>query len=214
MYLLAGFVGCLLFLTVEAEVGKCSYLPFKTETSQCMLYNVTCKCDTYEARHYEAATWVTTTVRSWSMDYACYVAFMRLYKYICGENDQGKSIEMTSPVVMKIGEEKWLWEEQDYQMSFLLPKEHQAYPPEPTDHDVLIYKSPAFDVYVRSYGGWMFSLSDSHQSGELMYDLEMSGASFEPDCHFGIAYNGPKTLFNRHNEVWVPVTGKPHCPYK
>ncbi|XP_077590957.1 heme-binding protein 2 [Stigmatopora nigra] len=175
------------------------------------MYNVTCKADTYEARHYGSSTWVTTKVKSCSMDYACYIAFKRLYKYICGENEAGKTIEMTAPVVVKVGEEKWFWEEQEYEMSFLLPRDCQANPPKPTNDEVFIERMPAFDVYVRSYGGWMFSMSDSHQNGELMYDLMKNRAPFIPDCHFGVGYNSPNVMLDRHNEVWVIAEGKPVC---
>ncbi|XP_077382905.1 heme-binding protein 2 [Festucalex cinctus] len=211
MFLLAGLVGCLLALTAEARVGNCSELSFCTETSQCLLFKVICKTDKYEARHYESAKWVSTTEYSWSMDIACMNAFMRLYYYIDGENVNGQKIQMTSPVVVKIGEKKWFWEEKEFTMSFLLSKEHQDNPPMPLDRRVFLSDTPPLNVYVRSYGGWMNSLSDCHHSDVLMYDLMKDGAYFKDDCHFAAGYNSPMTMWNRHNEVWVIAKGDPVC---
>uniref|UniRef100_A0A3Q2YCT7 Heme-binding protein 1 n=1 Tax=Hippocampus comes TaxID=109280 RepID=A0A3Q2YCT7_HIPCM len=212
-FLLAALVGCLLALTAEARIGNCSELSFYTETSQCLLFKVICETNKYEVRRYEAAKWVTTTEWSWSMDIACMNAFMRLFDYISGENENGQKIEMTAPVVIKIDEEKkWFWEAKQYTMSFLLPKEHQANPPTPKDNQVFISDTPALNVYVRSYGGWMTSWTDCHHKEALMYDLMKDGASFKGNCHFGVGYNSPMTLWwNRHNEVWVIAEGNPVC---
>ncbi|XP_068509589.1 heme-binding protein 2 [Syngnathus scovelli] len=211
MFLLAGLVGCLLALTAEARVGNCSELSFMTETNQCMLFKVMCKTDKYEVRHYEAAKWVSTRVSSWSMDIACMKGFMRLYRYIDGQNENGQKIEMTSPVLIKMGMKKWFWEEKEFIISFLLPMEHQAYPPMPTDYEVFFYDMPAVNVYVRSYGGWLNSLSDCHHSEGLMYDLMKVGARFKDDCHYGAGYNSPMTMWERHNEVWVITEDEPVC---
>ncbi|XP_061604349.1 heme-binding protein 2 [Phyllopteryx taeniolatus] len=211
MFLLAGLVGCLLSLTAEARVGNCSEMPFFTETSQCLMFKVICKTDTYEARHYDAAKWVSTTESYWSMDIACMRAFTRLYKYISGENEMGQKIQMTTPVVVKMGEKKWFWQTKEFTVSFLLPREHLANPPVPTNDKVFLSESPAQNVYVRSYGGWMNSLSDCHENEALMYDLMKNGASFKEDCHFGVGYNSPWTMFNRHNEVWLMIEDDPVC---
>ncbi|XP_061556672.1 heme-binding protein 2 [Phycodurus eques] len=186
-------------------------MSFFTETSQCLMFKVICKTDTYEARHYDAAKWVSTTESYWSMDIACMRAFMRLYKYISGENEMGQKIQMTTPVVVKMGEKKWFWQTKEFTVSFLLPREHLANPPVPTNDKVFLSESPAQNVYVRTYSGWMNSLSDCHENEALMYDLMKNAASFKEDCHFGVGYNSPWTMFNRRNEVWLMIEDDPVC---
>lgn len=43
---------------------------------------------------------------------------------------------MTSPVLVKMPDKKSFWRMGTYTMSFLLPAEHQANPPKPTDGEV------------------------------------------------------------------------------
>ena len=43
---------------------------------------------------------------------------------------------MTSPVLMKMPDDKRFWQTGVYKMGFLLPAEHQKNPPNPTDEAV------------------------------------------------------------------------------
>lgn len=48
-------------------------------------------------------------------------------------------VEMTAPVLMKMeNQHKYFWQKKVFSMSFLLPSEHQASPPAPTDDKVRI----------------------------------------------------------------------------
>ncbi|XP_034566714.1 heme-binding protein 2 [Notolabrus celidotus] len=210
MILLSGLVGVLLVLTAEAGVGKSSPDNFCTETKECLTFEKICETDDYEVRHYGPVKWVSTKEESWSMDYASMKAFGRLFNYISGENAEGKKIEMTAPVVVDVPD-KWFWEKGIYTMSFLLPSDHQSNPPMPTDKEVYIHESPDMKVYVQSYGGWMTCVSDGWHAHSLCESLDMADAKYDKDIHYGVGYNSPMALFNRHNEVWYVVKGEPMC---
>nr|XP_061838254.1 heme-binding protein 2 [Nerophis lumbriciformis] len=210
MFLLAGLVGFLLALRAEAEYGEYSEMSYCTETEECLMFDLVCETPYYQVRHYKAMKWVTTTERSFLMEFATMKAFKRLYKYIDGENENGQKIEMTAPVIVKMVDKKF-WEMGEYTVSFLLPMEHQANPPRPKDSKVVFYNSEDTNMYVSSYGGWMTSVCDYNEAYKLKKYLMSDGAYFKKDCHYGAAYNSPMTLWNRHNEVWFPAMGDPVC---
>lgn len=47
---------------------------------------------TSQVRHYESVKWVSTDETSYAMEFAAPRAFMRLFKYIKGENEGGKCV--------------------------------------------------------------------------------------------------------------------------
>ncbi|XP_072225618.1 heme-binding protein 2 [Leuresthes tenuis] len=211
MIYLTGLVGFLLVLTAEARVGNSSQLEFCTETEECLLFDLVCETDKYEVRHYDSVKWISTDMTSYAMEFAAPRAFSRLFKYITGENEAGKKIQMTSPVIVKIPEKKF-WERGAFTMSFLLPAEHQMNPPKPNNDDVYINEMPEMNVYVLTYGGWMTSMADNRKSDELSSALNSVNAKYTKGFHHAAGYNSPMTMFKRHNEVWYVVEGDPVCP--
>ncbi|XP_071007662.1 heme-binding protein 2-like [Oncorhynchus clarkii lewisi] len=151
MVYLAGLVGLVLILTAEARVGNSSESRFCTESKECLLYDLVCKNDDYEVRHYDSVKWVSTDEEAYFMDKATYTAFRRLFNYITGSNKAGVNIDMTAPVTVKIEEKKW--GSSVFTLSFLLPSTHQMSPPQPTDDKVYFTEMPDMKVYVRGYGG-------------------------------------------------------------
>ncbi|XP_026214897.1 heme-binding protein 2 [Anabas testudineus] len=210
MIYLSGLVGFLLVLTAEARVGNSSELEFCFETKQCLLHDLICKTDNYEARHYDSVNWVSTEETSFFMELALYRAFGRLFEYITGANENGQKIEMTAPVVVKVVD-KSFWERGVYTMSFLLPAEYQANPPKPTDSKVYIHKTPDMKVYVQGYGGWLTQFSDKNTASKLSSALNSAGAEYKKGFHYAVGFNSPMTIFNRHNEVWFVVEDDPAC---
>ncbi|KAM6914012.1 heme-binding protein 2 [Lycodopsis pacificus] len=205
MICLSVLVGFLLVLTAEARVGNSSELEFCCETEQCLLFDLICKTDDYEVRHYDSANWVSTKETSWFPDIAAIKAFKRLLAYIAGNN-----IKMTAPVLVKHTPTSF-WQPGTCTMSFLLPVEHQKNPPKPTDAKVYTKEMPDMNVYVRSYGGWMMSWTEKNQADNLRNDLDKVGAEYKESFHYSAAYNSPMKLFNRHNEVWYLVEDEPMC---
>ncbi|KAM6904425.1 heme-binding protein 2 [Xenentodon cancila] len=210
MIYLTGLVGFLLVLTAEARVGNSSQLQFCSETQECLLFDLVCEIGEYEVRHYDSVKWVSTEETSFAMELASPKMFMRLFRYITGENELGKKIEMTAPVVVKMPEKKF-WERGVYTMSFLLPAEHQKSPPKPTSSSLYINETPAMNVYALSYGGWMTTISDKQKANELSAALDKNNAKYKK-THAAVGYNSPMTLFNRHNEVWFVADGEAVCP--
>ncbi|XP_068193315.1 heme-binding protein 2 [Antennarius striatus] len=203
---LFGLIGFLLVLTTESRVGDSSQLPFCSETQQCLLFDLMCKTDQYEVRHYESVKWVTTEEASWFMETASMGAFWRLYQYISDNR-----IDMTSPVIIKINhtEPQW-WMPKFFSMSFLLPAEHQKNPPKPTNDQVRIVEMPDMKVYVKSYSGWMTTASDSYNADQLPSALPAT-AKYNKAYHYAAGYNSPMTMLNRHNEVWFVAEGEAEC---
>nr|ACO10680.1 Heme-binding protein 2 [Caligus rogercresseyi] len=212
MVYLAGLVGLVLILTAEARVGNSSESRFCTESKECLLYDLVCKNDDYEVRHYNSVKWVSTDEEAYFMDKATYTAFRRLFNYITGSNKAGVNIDMTAPVTVKIEEKKKMWGSSVFTLSFLLPSTHQMTPPQPTDDKVYFTEMPDMKVYVRSYGGWMMSLTSSVNSMLLKRQLDKAQATYNKDYHYGVGYDSPKKILNRHNEVWYMVEGEPVCP--
>ncbi|XP_020496582.1 heme-binding protein 2 [Labrus bergylta] len=211
MIFLSGLAGILLVLTAEAKVGKSSQGKYCSETEECLLFDLICETDSYELRHYSSVKWVSTNETGYIMDFALMRAFKRLFGYITGQNMQGKKIEMTAPVVVKVIDQKSFWEERVFRMSFLLPSEHQMTPPKPTDDKVFIQEWPEMKVYVKSYGGWMTSLSDKMKASSLCSSLDSAGSQYNKEYHYAVGYDSPMKLFNRHNEVWLVAEGDPEC---
>ncbi|TNN43794.1 Heme-binding protein 2 [Liparis tanakae] len=79
------------------------------------------------------------------------------------------------------------------------------------DYEVFINNIADMQVYVRSYGGWMMSWTDKNQAETLSSALKSAGAEFDRSFHYGVGYNSPMMVFNRHNEVWYVVQDDPVC---
>ncbi|XP_047427936.1 heme-binding protein 2 [Mugil cephalus] len=204
-------VGFLLALTAEARVGNSSELEFCFETEQCLVFDLICKTPDYEVRRYGSVKWVSTSEKSYFMEFAAPRAFSRLFKYITGENEAGVKIEMTAPVIVKMPV-KSFWQSGVYTMSFLLPAEHQQNPPQPTNAAVFIQETPEMGMYVKSYGGWMTTMADNSKASSLSSTLDASDAKYAKGFHYAVGYNSPMTMFNRHNEVWFIAEDEPVCP--
>lgn len=200
-------------VTVDGRVGdSTSESSYCTETKECFLFDLVCKGDGYEVRHYDAAKWVTTEAESRFMEIAVSRAFRKLYKYITGENEAGANIDMTAPVIIKVNESARVWQSSVYVLSFLLPSKYQANPPMPTDTSVYLTDTPDMKVYVKSYGGWMISAVAKSQAESLKTSLDNVQATYETEYRYDVGYNSPMKIMNRHNEAWFIVKGEPVCP--
>ncbi|KAK1153986.1 heme-binding protein 2 isoform X2 [Acipenser oxyrinchus oxyrinchus] len=204
-----GFVLFSLLIATQANIRatatKC------IETKECSAYDVICKNADYEVRHYNASKWVSTSVQSYFMEMAAYDGFRKLFKYITGANAGGVHIDMTSPVLIKKSEARNMWEPVTYTISFLLPAAYQDAAPAPINGDVHFLEMPEMYAYVKSFGGWMLSVNAKLYSNLLSRELNAASASYNTTFYYGAGYNSPRTVFNRHNEVWYIAEGKPKC---
>ncbi|XP_056308027.1 heme-binding protein 2 [Danio aesculapii] len=213
MNCLIGVVVLLIAVTVDGRIGdSTSESSYCSETKECLLFDLVCAGSDYEVRHYDAAKWVTTEAESYVMEVAVSRAFRKLFKYITGENEAGAKIDMTAPVTIKVNGSSNMWQSSVYVLSFLLPSNYQSKPPRPTDPSVYFTDSPDMNVYVKSFGGWMFSVVSKYQTQSLKTALDNAQATYETEYHYNVGYNSPMKIMNRHNEVWFIVKGEPVCP--
>ncbi|KAJ8001445.1 hypothetical protein DPEC_G00169570 [Dallia pectoralis] len=195
---LMGLVG------VEGGVGPSGNSTFCTESKECLEYELVCKTDDYEVRHFSPTRWVSTDAEAYFMGVGAAMAFRRLYQYITGANNQGVQMEMTAPVLVRIPEETQVWAPAIYTLSFLLPSAYQNKTPTPTNDKLYFTDMPATDVYVRSYGGWMLSVTSKLHAHLMTKELARVGAAYNHTYHYGVGYDSPLKLQNRHNEVCPP----------
>ncbi|XP_036398352.1 heme-binding protein 2-like [Megalops cyprinoides] len=206
----AGLLVFLLTVAAEAGLGPGNSSSLCPEAKECLQFDTICKTSGYEVRHYGPSKWVSTDAEALFMEVGTTVAFRRLFNYITGANSDGAIIDMTAPVLVKIPAEKRL-KPTVYTLSFLLPSAYQENPPIPTNEKVYFTDMPDMTVYVRSYGGWMLSLTSRLHSHLLKKDLNSVQASYNSTFHYGAGYNSPRRLFHRHNEVWYVTEGAPVC---
>merc|ERR1739838_646466 len=208
MILIPGLVGLLLVLTADARLGYSSQLSTVcTETKECLLYDRICENENYEVRYYSSLKWVSTDASGLLMGVPTIEAFMRLFRYIRGTNEQSATIDMTSPVILKMNSNS-----NSYTMSFLLPSEHQANPPRPTDEQVYFTDMPDMKVYVIKYGLWITAASHELESYYLRGYLDKAGATYNRQFNYAVGYDSPMKMVDRHNEVWYVVEGAHVCP--
>merc|ERR1719229_1558725 len=89
---------------------------------KCPQYTVINSTKEYELREYAPSQWVTTNVKGMDYNEAIRPMFMRLFRYISGENDKKQKVPMTAPVIdriMPVG--KTTECKKDFTMSFFVP---------------------------------------------------------------------------------------------
>jgi hypothetical protein len=110
-------------------------------------------------------------------------SFMKLFKYIDGNNHNNSKIAMTTPVFMH----------PDNRMSFVLPKENRDTPPEPLSTDVTIESVEAFTAAVVSFNGRLNkSLVNTHTQELRAWIVQK-----------GLEENG-ETILAQYDPPWTP----------
>ncbi|XP_055999407.1 heme-binding protein 2-like [Ostrea edulis] len=165
-------------------------------------YEVLSSENNYEKRKYQAAKWVSTSVQSMQHDDARSIGFQRLFKYITGNNQSEKKIEMTAPVSTKVEPGAGPNCENTFTVSFFIPPEHQENPPQPKNPDVFVEERPGFEAYVRTFGGFANEESWVTEARKLSEDLKEKTEEIRQDYWYSAGYNSPFQLFGRTNEIW------------
>eukprot|EP00958_Prasinococcus_capsulatus_P019926 scaffold2535_cov336-Prasinococcus_capsulatus_cf.AAC.2 len=151
-------------------------------------------------------------------------AFMRLFDYISGENEQNVEIAMTAPVLSKLtpgqgpfcsnaitvrsssGMQQRARSLLRNDVSFFMPFDFQDNPPKPSSPDCFLTYMPAMDVYVSSFstpppgpdGDTVISQAYSAVNGLAAQGVTVSDTPF-----FVAAYDPPFRLVDRHDEIWL-----------
>ncbi|MGH0155097.1 UNVERIFIED_CONTAM: hypothetical protein FKN15_038774 [Acipenser sinensis] len=155
---------------------------------------------TFEVRSYEASHWMTTEVEGKYMN-AVSKGFMRLFRYIQGDNEAGQKIPMTAPVAVVVyPTAEGTGMTNNHSISFFVPPASD--PPKPKDARIHTLSVPAGTLYVRSFGGFAMGTTNVDQAKALADDLKAEGLSFDEKSFVAAGYDPPFRPFNRHNEVW------------
>merc|ERR1712060_76545 len=151
-----------------------------------------------EIRSYPESYWTATTVTGKNMDSAESEAFMRLFRYISGDNERNEKIEMTVPVLASVVPGQGPFCEENFTYHFYLPREFQQDPPKPTDDRVVNMKLPALNVAVSSYSGWSNEQAVITNGRALFETLREKNVAFNSDMFYTAGYDSPFRLIDRH----------------
>jgi hypothetical protein len=155
----------------------------------------------FEIRFYPAATFAKIYSQGTNYKSVASSGFRKLAGYIFGGNDQGKSIAMTSPVRMEIGN-------QGSTMSFVMPEKYTSSDlPKPKDSGVHIVKSSPQYVAVIRFGGYADDEKITEKRDELLALIQKKGIKVAGEYSF-LGYNAPFQFWGRKNEVVIPIEWK------
>ena len=151
-----------------------------------------------ELRSYPPTTWVSTNTSGISYDKAVTDGFMRLFRYISGENMPQKKVAMTAPVIVEVVPGPGPTCGTDFIVSFYSPT---PTPPEPSSKLVYIEQGEAAKYYVLTFGGWATEREVLKKAQELTDILTSLGRKFDASSFITAGYDSPFRLLRRHNEI-------------
>lgn len=176
-------------------------------------YVVIIKDKEFEVREYAPHVLAETLVEG-NMGKAGNKAFMKLFRYISGDNvsrskvamtapvsqrPTGEKIQMTAPVAQQRAQDKWV-------VSFMMPETYTLSTlPQPQDASVTLRQVPAQRMAVVRYSGTWSEKNYSSHKLELESWMRRVGLTSTGDSIWA-RYNPPFTpWFLRRNEVLIPV---------
>eukprot|EP01012_Entosiphon_sulcatum_P047438 TRINITY_DN643_c0_g1_i1.p3 TRINITY_DN643_c0_g1~~TRINITY_DN643_c0_g1_i1.p3 ORF type:complete len:212 (+),score=45.88 TRINITY_DN643_c0_g1_i1:68-703(+) len=177
---------------------------------ECPVYTVVNRTGNVEIRTYEPAYWVSTNYSGADNDAyrtATETCFHRLFDYISGQNANHQSINMTAPVTVRIYPGAGPNCNTTFTVSFFVPFAYQGKAPAPSSNLVFLDLVPAATVATLSYGGF----SEDWQTevlprfSDLIQFLDSHQVKYDATRLETAVYDGPYTIINRHNEVWLPL---------
>eukprot|EP00127_Corallochytrium_limacisporum_P001565 Clim_evm18s66 gene=Clim_evmTU18s66 len=172
----------------------------------CPPYQVNGDIDGFEVRTYRAGKWAVDTEEGKVVMHALRDGFMKLFKYIGGNNSDKQKIDMTAPVRAKITAGDGPFCKDTVEVGFYNPYIYQkegAKVPTPTDNDVSIEESPEMKVVVNQFGGYANDEEIHAKVRELAEVLSKHDIKFNAKAFYFAGYDSPFKFWKRHNEVWV-----------
>ena len=172
---------------------------FSNEQKNIEMYPYTVKqeYDDFEIREYESSLFSTVKLPSSKYETASNDGFRMLAGYIFGGNENNKSIAMTSPVAMSLGD--------SMTMMFMVPAEYSLETlPKPNESRINFQQVPAKTVAAISFGGWSNDEKIQNYKTQLIAALDAERVSYSDRFYF-LGYNAPFEVFNRRNEVIVEL---------
>jgi hypothetical protein len=167
----------------------------KTETQT---YRVVKVEEKFEIRYYPVATMAMVSTQSSSYKELGNKGFRKLAGFIFGGNNENKSIAMTSPVHMEMGDSVGT-------MAFVLPKNYSiANLPKPNDTSIVIKTSSAEYVAAIAFGGFANTNKIEEHINILKEILKDKNINHSNNFRY-LGYNPPYQLLGRKNEIIVSI---------
>merc|ERR1711962_402156 len=168
-------------------------------------YTVITSSEGFEEREYEPCMWAVIDSTADTVKEATSAAFMKLLKYISGNNKEGVNVSMTAPVMVfhQPGEDgDWKSFKKDIKVGFMVPVDNREKPPSPPDDvPITIRETPTTRVYVRKYGGFSKEEIALAEVAKLREALGTEHKYKDGLCYF-CGYDSPMTMIGRRNEIW------------
>ncbi len=151
----------------------------------------------YDTLHLAKVSMPTSDKRSKNMD----GGFMKLFRFIDGQNERDEKISMTTPVIIERGEK-------ESSMSFVMPQKSVAKGLPVPKGEVKLDQIPAVKIVALRFSGVSNSTKEAAQLEVLQAWAAKEGIMVEGTPLFAF-YDPPWTLgFMRRNEVLLRVKAK------
>ena len=172
------FLSSLLIMSADYETQK---------------YDVVVKDNSFEIRYYPPVIKAKVISESGSNN-----NFMKLFRYISGNNSNNEKIAMTTPVYLSNNDDA-------NEMEFVMPaKFNMENISKPNDNKIKIYESKAGYYASIRFNGWGNTKKIKYYSNILYDKLNELEINYIENPYF-VSYNSPYKLFNRRNEVMVKI---------
>lgn len=151
----------------------------------------------FEIRAYSEANFSSVAMTKRSYKEMSGSGFRVLAGYIFGGNEENKSIAMTSPVAMELGD--------TMTMKFMIPAEYNLDElPKPNNGQIKFSTESEKIVAAIRYGGWTSDEKLEEKKQELIELLAAEGIEHTSEFTY-LGYNPPYEVVNRRNEVTVEL---------
>lgn len=188
--LVAGIL-LIVFIILQAFVSNSTT---KTET---ISYKVLKEYNGFEIRLYPDVNFSVVTMPKKSYKEVSGSGFRVLAGYIFGGNEDKKSIAMTTPVSMEMGD--------TMRMKFMIPEAYEIKDlPKPNDSTIQFETQSQRIIAALRFGGWANDEKLAEKQQELSDLLAKEGIKHTGKFTF-LGYNPPFEVINRRNEMTVEV---------
>ena len=180
-----------LFTITQGFVSKAS------KNIESLAYKVLKEYPDFEIRAYSKANFSSVAMPKRSYKEMSSSGFRVLAGYIFGGNEENKSIAMTSPVAMELGD--------TMTMKFMIPSEYNLDElPKPNNDQIKFTAESEKIVAAIRYGGWNSDEKLEEKKKELIVLLASEGIEHTSEFTY-LGYNPPYEVVNRRNEVTVEL---------
>lgn len=198
--------GLFILLAIIALAG-CGTMTKYEESS----YKVLTASENIEVREYAPRLLAAVTIEG-ERDEAANKAFRILFDYISGKNAASQNVAMTVPVTQTKGEEIAMTvpvtQEQNackWRLAFVMPAKYDmATLPKPADARIEIISEAPQKVAAIRFGGWANDTKLAKHEEKLREYIAANNLTPKGGAFYAF-YNSPYAIFNRRNEVIIPL---------